>query len=100
MKMTICEINDKLVAGFEGELDTAAADIAENDLSPLMQCTDHDIVLDCSRLTYISSSGLRLFLSINKKSKASDHHVYIKGLSDDLLKVFRMTGFDQLFILL
>ena len=82
---------------FEGRLDTAAAPQTEKDVEALNDCLGHDIVLDCTKLDYISSSGLRIFLGILKNAKPKGSHVFITGLSDNLKSVFTMTGFTSLF---
>lgn len=90
------EIND-LVMYFEGRLDTASAPEADQAVIPLKESSGHDIILDCSKLDYISSAGLRIFLSILKSAKPKGDHVYIRGISDDIRAVFAMTGFINLF---
>ena len=97
MKTIFKEENNDYVMYFEGRLDTAEAAKVEKELQPLAECSGHDIVLDCSKLEYISSSGLRLFLCVLKKGKAQGSHVYIKGLGDEIRSVFAMTGFINLF---
>ncbi len=97
MKTTFKEENNDYVMYFEGRLDTAVAPTVEKELEPLSNCSGHDIILECSKLDYISSSGLRLFLGVLKKAKAVGSHVYIKGLSNDIRSVFTMTGFINLF---
>ena len=97
MKTTIQEQDGNLVAIFDGRLDTAAAPQCEQDLMPLMDSAGHDIVLDCTALDYISSSGLRLFLGVLKNAKPKGSHVYITGMNADLRNVFTMTGFINLF---
>ncbi len=97
MKTTILEKDGELVAVFEGRLDTAASVETEQALKPLYDCTGHNIVFDCTKLEYISSSGLRLFLSVLKTAKPKGSHVYITGINDDLRTVFAMTGFTNLF---
>ena len=82
---------------FEGRLDTAAAPQTEKDVEVLNDCLGHDIVLDCTKLEYISSSGLRIFLGILKNAKPKGSHVFITGLGEELQKVFAMTGFTNLF---
>ena len=62
-----------------------------------MDSAGHDIVLDCTALDYISSSGLRLFLGVLKNAKPKGSHVYITGMNADLRNVFTMTGFINLF---
>ena len=97
MKTTIEEREGMLVAIFEGRLDTAAAPQCELDLKPLAECAGRDILMDCTALDSISSSGLRLFLSVLKKAKPQGSHVYITGMNNDLRNVFAMTGFINLF---
>lgn len=97
MNTTIKEQEGNLIAILEGRLDTAAASQTEKDLKPLADCEGHDIILDCTDLKYISSSGLRLFLNILKTAKAKGSHVYITGMSDSIRSVFAMTGFINLF---
>ncbi|MCR4681147.1 MAG: STAS domain-containing protein [Bacteroidales bacterium] len=96
MTTTITQENDALLAKLEGELDTAAVTQVEIDFQPLMEA-GKDIVLDCEKLSYISSSGLRLFLSVLKNQKAKGKSVKIVNLSEDLLRIFSMTGFNKLF---
>ena len=97
MKTTFKEEDKQFVMYFEGRLDTAAAPQTERDVQPLNECAGHDIILDCTKLEYISSSGLRIFLAILKNSKPKGSKVFIRGLNDNLRQVFAMTGFTNLF---
>ncbi len=97
MKTTFKEENNEYIMYFEGRLDTAAAPQTEREVQVLNDCAGHDIILDCTQLEYISSSGLRIFLSILKNAKPKGSHVFIRGLNDDLRQVFAMTGFTNLF---
>ena len=97
MKTIINEVDGKLVATFEGQLDTAAAVEVEKEMKPLYDNEDKDIIIDCEKLEYIASSGLRIMLGILKKAKSHGHSVTLKGLNDDIKNVFKMTGFINLF---
>ncbi len=97
MKTTIKEENNNQVVYFEGRLDTSASSQVQMDVQPVMDDVKSDIILDCNKLEYISSSGLRIFLSILKNAKANGKHVYIQGLNNELRQVFTMTGFINLF---
>ena len=100
MKTTFTEENNNYVMRFEGRLDTCASVQTERDMQVLNECAGHDIILDCTELKYISSSGLRLFLSLLKKAKAQGSQVSISGLNDDLRQVFDEIGFTRLFNIL
>ena len=97
MNTTIKEQNGELVTYFEGRLDTAAAPQTEKDIQPLLASNGKNIVLDCNALEYISSSGLRLFLTVLKSAKSKGGHVFITGMNNDIRNVFSMTGFTNLF---
>jgi len=97
MKTTIQEQNGNMVAVLEGRLDTAASPETERALSPLLESEGQDVILDCTRLEYISSSGLRIFLGILKSAQAKGGRVYITGISDNIRAIFAMTGFINLF---
>lgn len=97
MKTTIQEIENKIVATLVGELDTTAAIEVEEALKPLLDTYGRDIVIDCTDLEYIASSGLRILLSILKQAKSHDCNLVLKNVNDDIKDVFRMTGFINIF---
>lgn len=97
MNIDIKEQNGGMVATLEGRLDTPAAVKVQQEMAPLMENADKEILLDCEKLEYISSSGLRLFLSLRKETAAKGGKVIIENINEDVKKVFMMTGFFNLF---
>lgn len=86
-----------MYATVSGRLDTPAAVKAQQEIIPLLENADKAITLDCKDLEYISSSGLRLFLTIRKESSAKGGSIIIENINEDIRKVFMMTGFFNLF---
>ena len=86
-----------MYATVSGRLDTPAAVKAQQEIIPLLENADKAITLDCKDLEYISSSGLRLFLTIRKEVSAKGGSIYIENINEDIRKVFMMTGFFNLF---
>ena len=97
MTTTIKESGNQLIAQFIGRLDTAAAVQTAEDVKPLMEAANAEIILDCSQLEYISSSGLRIFLSIRKEAATHGSKVIVRDINADIRQVFMMTGFISLF---
>ncbi len=97
MTIEIKEQNGGYTAQMIGRLDTPSAVQATKDMQPLMENADKVITLDCEKLDYISSSGLRLFLSLRKETSAKGGKVIIENINDEIKKVFMMTGFYNLF---
>lgn len=97
MIFEIQEQDGGVLAMVNGRLDTPAAVKAQQEITPLLENANKVITLNCENLEYISSSGLRLFLTIRKEASAKGGKVIIEHINDDIRKVFQMTGFFNLF---
>ena len=97
MNITIENANGMTIATLAGRLDTPTAAEVEPSFEQLQNAADGTVVLDCTELAYISSSGLRLFLSLRKTATAKGGKVIVKNISNDIRQVFMMTGFLNLF---
>lgn len=97
MEVHITASEETMTAHLVGRLDTPAAPEVTRDIQPLLDNAGKTLVLDCSEMTFISSSGLRIFLTLRKAAAAAGGQVIIEGLSNEIKQVFMMTGFLQLF---
>lgn len=97
MKINVVTEGDQLIAHLSGRLDTAAAAEITPDIQGLEEQADKHIILDCAELSYISSSGLRLFLTLRKASASKGGKLQVRTINNDIRQVFMMTGFISLF---
>lgn len=97
MKSIIKEEDNRISVTLEGELDTASAQEAEQDFKKLQDVKNKEITIDCKDLNYISSSGLRMMLSLLKSCKPNGNSLVLENLNDNIKKIFTMTGFSSLF---
>lgn len=97
MKVDIKELDGNLVAELTGRLDTVSSAQCAEDLKALFDNATKNMVLDCKNLDYISSSGLRLFLSLRKASSAKKLGLTLTNLDEEVYNVFKITGFVNLF---
>lgn len=97
MDLTITKENGRTTVKLTGRMDTPAAQEAAPELDALKQDAAGTIILDCTELTYISSSGLRLFLVLRKAAAEKGGKVILRNISDNIRNVFMMTGFLNLF---
>lgn len=97
MKVNIEEKQGKHIVTLEGEMDTAAAADIEQKLCPLYETEGKEVVVDCTHLEYIASSGLRILLHIQKSNKAKGGNVTLRNVSEDIMGIFRLTGFNKIF---
>ena len=89
MNIVIEKENGIVTARLEGRLDTPAS----LEVAPQMEA----LQADADGLEYISSSGLRLFLSLRKAAVNKGGTVIVKSISYEIRQVFIMTGFLNLF---
>ena len=97
MELRIEKQNEVVTAFLKGRLDTLAAQELSNQIEGLIDATSGTVVLDCTEMTYISSSGLRLFLTLRKAAAEKGGKVIVRGINNDIRSVFMMTGFLNLF---
>ena len=77
-----------------GRIDTATApevDAAINESLDGVQ----SLILDFKDVNYVSSAGLRMLLSLQKKMMAKDG-MKLVGVNDAVNDVFEVTGFDEI----
>ena len=97
MTLTIKNDNNIYTGVLEGRLDTVNAAEFGKQIQPLIDNADKEIVLDCSALEYISSSGLRQFLVLRKAVEAKKGKLTIEHINEEIRNVFKITGFFSLF---
>lgn len=84
-------------AAMNGRLDTAAAVAVAPDFDKLKELADKQILIDCTQLDFISSSGLRLLLALRKATLAKGGKMKICNINEQVRNVFTLTGFSNLF---
>ena len=95
MKIEFNKNNEQLVVCVDGRLDTNTA--PELDAFLKEMCTGVDfLTLDCEKLIYISSAGLRILLTSHKRMKGSMKLVNVNEL---VMEVFEMTGFADILVI-
>lgn len=97
MTLTIQHENEVWTGILCGRLDTPNAEQFGKDMEPLMEHADEQIVLDCTGLKFISSSGLRQLLVLRKKVDAMGGKLTICHINDEIRSVFTITGFFNIF---
>lgn len=86
----------QLTLAITGCLDTTTSPALQRELDDsLADITS--LKLDFSKLSYVSSAGLRVLLVANKSMLAKGGKMVLFGVSPSVREVFEMTGFLNLF---
>ena len=91
MKITEARNNNLITLKIEGRLDTTTAPTLEKTIDEFIDDVT-ELVLDMNHLTYVSSAGLRVLLSTQKKMNKIGTMKLI-GVCEEVMEVFEMTGF-------
>lgn len=88
--------NDKeLTLYVEGRIDTITSQDLDNQIKEELGNFD-SLIMDFSDMEYISSAGLRVLISTQKKLKSDNIPFTIKNVNDQVSEIFRMSGFDKI----
>jgi len=85
-----------LTARVEGRIDGATAVRSEEAVRTAMEEGDRGLVIDCGKLSFISSVGLRAVLMTAKALRGRNAGLALCALSDPVREVFRISGFDSI----
>lgn len=85
------------IVSVEGRVDTTNANEFEKAMMKVVEEGCAKIILDCSGLNYISSSGLRIFLIVQKKMMAIKGQFNLCNLQPGIKEIFDISGFSSIF---
>lgn len=89
--------DDVLTVVLPGEIDHhAAKPIRERTDTELFRLTPRNLVLDFSAVTFMDSSGIGLILGRAELCEEIGCRVKLKGLSDGLMKLVRLSGIEKI----
>ena len=95
MKINFNNNNGILNVALDGRLDTTTATELESFFAENYKVTE-SIVIDCEKLVYVSSAGLRVLLATQKKAKGA---MKLTNVCELVMEVFEMTGFADILVI-
>ena len=95
MKIDFIKENGNLSITLDGRLDTNTAPELDSIINGNYE-EGISITLNCEKLSYISSAGLRVLLAAQKKTKGA---MKLTGVCELVMEVFEMTGFADILVI-
>ena len=99
LKTNLCKIEEVIILTVEGRLDTANTNEFNALIQPLLNVQNPNIIINCEGLLYISSSGLRSLITLQKSVKQHNGQLVLEAMRAEIRKIFDMTGCSGLFII-
>lgn len=94
MNVTVERDDEIKIVALDGQLDVAGSDKAREEV--IKQIDGKPMIVDMSKCSYVSSSGLRVLLMIAKTAKSKGVKVTYAAAIEEVIDVFQMTGFIKM----
>ena len=86
-----------MIIGIKGRLDTINYSILEKRLMELLDQNVSKILVNCSQMDYVSSSGLRILLMALKRITMVKGKFVLCSLQENIREIFEISGFTTIF---
>ncbi|MBU6383254.1 MAG: STAS domain-containing protein [Verrucomicrobia bacterium] len=96
LRIDLEEIEHRVIVRLSGRLDVASSPLLERKLSGLIAEEHTHLLLDFSRIDYLSSAGMRVLLAAQKKLTSKKGELILFALTDEVSEVIKMAGFDKI----
>ena len=98
------ELNQYIEKGYvvlqpNGELDASSSSLLDDKVKECIEDENCYILIDCSKLKYISSAGIGIFLSHKDELDELNGHISFFSLNESVKDVFELLGMDEIFTL-
>ncbi|NEO27157.1 MAG: anti-sigma factor antagonist [Kamptonema sp. SIO4C4] len=96
MDIKITTVGEIQVISLSGEIDANTAPQVQHEVLPLA-IPESKILLNLSQVSYMSSAGLRMLLSLYRQTSNKAGNLVLVGLADDIRRTMAVTGFLNFF---
>jgi anti-sigma B factor antagonist len=96
MKVTTHAAADTLTLVLDGELDASSAVVLDAELNNPELLNYSKVLIDCQKLSYISSAGLGVFISHLQRLQDSNVKLVFFNMQEKVFNVFEILGLDSL----
>ena len=97
MEITKRKEKDVMIISVKGRMDAVTAPEFEKDIIDLISKGENNFIINCSKLEYISSAGLRSILATAKQLKEKQGKILFAELFGPVQEVFKISGFYSIF---
>jgi len=97
MKIETSEISGTVVLGVSGEIDMDTSPELWKALMGLIKKRPREVVVDCSGVTYMDSSGIATFVEGLKAMREHNGTLKLAGINDHVMDIVRFAKLDSIF---
>lgn len=88
---------DVLILSADGGIDSASAEALVAELATLVEAGARKLIVDCSRIGYISSYGIAVLVRLHKKLAEGGGDVKLAALDSRVARLIELVGLERIF---
>ncbi len=96
MEITEGRIGEATTLRVVGRIDGSVSKLLEQKVAAVI-AVDRFIVIDLAEMSYVSSAGLRSFVTLAKHAQSRSQPVSLCGVRDEIAEIFEISGLLSLF---
>ena len=97
MSLNIEDKGNVKIVKLSGKLDVNLSMSIESELEQLVDSGSNNIILELSGVEYLSSSGIRVLISIMRKIKDNNGRLVLSYITDIIKKILKTVELEDLF---
>lgn len=95
-EVSVSELPQVTLIEMVGDVDASTAPLVQQQVLPVAQLKSK-ILMDMTKVPYMSSAGLRVLLSLYRQVSSQDGRLILVGLSEEIRDTMSITGFLDFF---
>ncbi len=99
-KLNTRKASEFAVVDLYGELDAHTAPQLEEVFQDLISHQEYHIIVNCEKLSYISSAGLGVFMAYIEEVRQKEGDIKLTNMNNKVYNVFDLLGFPTLYDIL
>ena len=96
MEISTLHEGELSILSVNGDLDASSSILLDQAIEQALYKGKRKLLIDCTKLNYISSAGLGVFMSHLQDFESTQTTLVLFGLSEKVLNVFQVLGLDEL----
>jgi len=96
MEVTESRLGEAATLRVVGRVDSSVSKLLEQKVADVI-AHDSAIVVDVGEMHYVSSAGLRSFITLAKHARAKNQTISLCGMRDEVAEIFEISGLLDLF---
>jgi len=96
MEISTLHEGELSILSVNGDLDASSSILLDQAIEQALSKGKRKLLIDCTKLNYISSAGLGVFMSHLQDFESTQTTLVLFGLNEKVLNVFQVLGLDEL----